>query len=1502
MKSLYMDFYNEMANLTMNLVCASCGCIDHRMDNFSTVPTNYPALRLLHVDPSLVPFDFASSIPQLDDLHIMIDPLGVTRPPSSDQFASLLVCYTCKTSLDKGVQPPEALANYRWIGTVPPQLQDLTWIEELLIARAHLTGRIVRLQNRNTASSFGLKGHVILLPQDTTELLNILPRQSSSLPDIVRVVWVGRPVQNVDMLRDHFSVRTQNVYDALRWLVENNEDYKDVTIDQSQFDRWPPVWVPEELLQMAGVLDDGSQEDNARMGVATEDVDTLNIDGDLPITSSGIVDIDRVSQSSMLDTLQHISLWKDDKVINVITGNNILSEENFPSYFTSAFPKIFPWGTGKHIDERRPQDPKKKLSLKRWVQLLLKNSSRCIPISIALMFIRRFQSHRGFVILCYDILRRRHSLSKTNLITSRDTWETTAPLLESLTDEKLTIAANQAAQHKPITDFAVKKLLSMVGSIGSTAPGSEERKSYDLARMKSATVRFGLPLIFITLNPADSVSPVALFYSGEKIDVKNFHPRLFSAAQRLKTMLDNPLAVVEYFRNTIDTVIETMLKGAMFGKLLHYQGPIEYLGRGPPHAHLLVCNSESNVLTFQLWIEGAGSPRSVRDKGKTDLVYRQRLLDYIDHICCQCMPPEAIDESSPEPGHRAFRPMLDPNNPAFDEAMKIDVFDIVRSRQFHNDEHVPGCFKYGSRKCRFRFPKNLVLPKTVFDDSTGVILQKRDREWLNNYNLWFSLIMRTNHDSQFLFSQTEALAKIYYTMKYITKTEETTYSKLTIAAAVAKAVTQSGRHDKGKLMLIRTFNKISSHREVGIPEAISHLLDFPDTLTGAIFENIHTTHLLNYLKKFDAVHDEDELWTTDMGESSIVRVRNRTTLVSLFDDYAHRGPSLADMCLYDYCSLVYKSPISNSRHPGGHPFDSAHPQHTTYRQFVRKNSAAVPTLLGKLLFLRPDSGDEDVRTEHFCILRGVFVPWSYSDPPRKPSDVSWESLVSREMTRLPPRTLRYIDNLALLHKSKEEAHIDQLRLHAQSGDVEGPDDGLDDPFSVHLDMMMPNDEHDVWELEGNNSTRALAIIQSALEGSINSADQYVEEAMEANFANGYFETTPGSPSSIPDVLTTSEIDNKSYHQLFTVIDTKLVGKLLKEAENFEEKSAQTRDNDDIVPGVFLNGSDISSLIQDFSLNAEQALAFRIICNHALGHHLPSEPQLLMGVLGEGGTGKSRLINAIRTWFRLNGRANELIVAATTGSAAVKIRGSTVHSAVSIPIETSDGNKRGKLTPAQLGAWSLRRYMVIDEISMLDCKVMEDLHKQLAIAKANPETSFGGVNILFFGDFLQLPAVLNPDLYVDTKKFGLGHRLWRSLNAVVILKQQMRQAGDPLYGGILSRIRLRIPTDEDIEILRSRIGVQLPNMSSVPAVVRRHTLRHAMNIRRLQEAESTSDTQITYCVAGVSEVSGMSMHEAYQVQFGCKGSDVDAIIPLLPGAPLLITRNVSKPLGMNPFLI
>jgi hypothetical protein len=132
-------------------------------------------------------------------------------------------------------------------------------------------------------------------------------------------------------------------------------------------------------------------------------------------------------------------------------------------------------------------------------------------------------------------------------------------MLESLTAEELTNAAAQAEAHEPISDPRIRELLKMISRIGATAPGSDEKKSYLLAQLKSSMVYYGCPFIFFTINPGERHSPIALYYAGEEIDI-----------------------------NMIRTVIQTCFKGGMFGELAHHYGTIEYQGRFTPHIHMAV--------------------------------------------------------------------------------------------------------------------------------------------------------------------------------------------------------------------------------------------------------------------------------------------------------------------------------------------------------------------------------------------------------------------------------------------------------------------------------------------------------------------------------------------------------------------------------------------------------------------------------------------------------------------------------------------------------------------------------------------------------------------------------------------------------------------------------------------------------------------------------------------------------------------------------------------------
>ena len=152
----------------------------------------------------------------------------------------------------------------------------------------------------------------------------------------------------------------------------------------------------------------------------------------------------------------------------------------------------------------------------------------------------RFQGHAAFVVASFDISRLNHSYMKTSVFARQKTWPRTELLLASLTSDQLLEAASQAENHQPITDAAVKELLKGVNRVGTKAAGSDERKSYLLAQLKSSIVHFGCPLLFLTINPNERYSPIALLYAGEEIDVRTFQPQMYSLSKRLKSTLKSP--------------------------------------------------------------------------------------------------------------------------------------------------------------------------------------------------------------------------------------------------------------------------------------------------------------------------------------------------------------------------------------------------------------------------------------------------------------------------------------------------------------------------------------------------------------------------------------------------------------------------------------------------------------------------------------------------------------------------------------------------------------------------------------------------------------------------------------------------------------------------------------------------------------------------------------------------------------------------------------------------
>src|SRR5882762_7498893 len=159
---------------------------------------------------------------------------------------------------------------------------------------------------------------------------------------------------------------------------------------------------------------------------------------------------------------------------------------------------------------------------------------------------------------------------------------------------------------------------------------------------------------------------------------------------------------------------------------------------------------------------------------------------------------------------------------------------------------------------------------------------------------------------------------------------------------------------------------------------------------------------------------------------------------------------------------------------------------------------------------------------------------------------------------------------------------------------------------------------------------------------------------------------------------------------------------------------------------------IDNTVSEFSLNTEQERAFRIIANHA---STKKPEQLIMYVGGMAGTGKSQVIKSMTKFFERWNESHHIIITAPTGTAAALVGGSTYHLILGINDKNASTISMAKLRTSLDGV----NYMFLDEVSMLSC---HDIYISAQPAKAfnEPNKPFGGLNMIFSGDFSQLPPV------------------------------------------------------------------------------------------------------------------------------------------------------------------
>lgn len=114
---------------------------------------------------------------------------------------------------------------------------------------------------------------------------------------------------------------------------------------------------------------------------------------------------------------------------------------------------------------------------------------------------------------------------------------------------------------------------------------------------------------------------------------------------------------------------------------------------------------------------------------------------------------------------------------------------------------------------------------------------------------------------------------------------------------------------------------------------------------------------------------------------------------------------------------------------------------------------------------------------------------------------------------------------------------------------------------------------------------------------------------------------------------------------------------------------------------------------------DQRRAYDIITTHLDCTLAGDNPrQLLMIVVGEGGTGKSRVIQTVTQYFRARLAEDLLQKSAYTGIAASLIDGKTTHVIGGININGRPLSARRQKVMADF--WRPKKYLIIDEFSML----------------------------------------------------------------------------------------------------------------------------------------------------------------------------------------------------------
>lgn len=411
------DFLDETSSAALSeSVCAVCGesKVSSKM-HLGSVNLDEIEVPLLTRPHSHIPnpcpvAQHAGRFLALEAMYL--DWNGIHLPDDCNNEIRLNVCIDCYGPLvTKNKIPPCALANGLFLGQVPPELKDLTVVEEALIARRRAKAWIVHLQESADEDEDGrrpanvnipprqraMKGHVITYPSKPEKVSPFLPSSLESVSSLMCVVFVGSKAPTKEWLKTKAKplvVRREKVRKALLWLRQNNDLYRDIKFNEDVLQSLPvedilPVEVHVEQPNAANEAQGGRYDSGVNASCECEKTCTCR-PSEAVLQSLVITDLDNINVSSSqmkAAALKHLKSGKG--FLEVQHEPDPVNEYEDELLFPLLYPTLFPYGTGGF----EAKDCPVRLSMKRQAKHFfnLRDS--------------RFREHYSFLFTTFNILQ-----------------------------------------------------------------------------------------------------------------------------------------------------------------------------------------------------------------------------------------------------------------------------------------------------------------------------------------------------------------------------------------------------------------------------------------------------------------------------------------------------------------------------------------------------------------------------------------------------------------------------------------------------------------------------------------------------------------------------------------------------------------------------------------------------------------------------------------------------------------------------------------------------------------------------------------------------------------------------------------------------------------------------------------------------------------------------------------------------------------------------------------